>query len=295
MNPRDFRDSPAVLALLPDASVVKFLSRAVQSGLETPPQSALLKACSALPESESRWRAEPVRELIDEAMRRFEGGRVEADAWLAPRLHATLRMTRAEAADGGLWNYLAMVVAPDYVVWRHRGAEIVATSRFSGPGYTQAFARLWWTAEMFRNGSDYRPVETACRVQDVLNTTLRLDVIDHKPTALAIVAVLERLIADDLSRLGDRVNALSSAINAAGSTLVYDVLALDEFVDGAALQDWINESVNAPAVPWARLPFGPEDAYVSSHKIDALLPLFEGLLKNAPIRSRPRHAVIDED
>ncbi|WP_371403454.1 DUF6339 family protein [Kribbella sp. NBC_00662] len=263
--------------------------------METPPLGALIKTSSELPEPQARWSVEPVRQLLDEAMRRFEGDRVEADAWLAPRLHATLRMTRAEAADGRLWNYLAMVVAPDYVVWRHRGAEIVTATRFSGPGYTQAFARLWWAAEMFRNGPDYRPVETACGVQDVLNTTLRLDVIDHRPTALAIVAVLNRLIADGMSRLGDRVNALSSAINAAGSTLVYDVLAPDELVDGAALQGWIDESTDAPPVPWDRLPFGPDDGSVSSRKLDSLRHLFEALLEDAPIRTRPRHAAIDEN
>jgi hypothetical protein len=236
-----------------------------------------------------------MRDLIEEAMSRFEGKRVEADGWLAPRLHATLRMTRAEAADSRRWNYLAMVVAPDYVVWRHRGAEIAAASRFSGPVHTQTFARLWWIAEMFRNGSDYGPVETACRVQDVLNTTLRLDIIDHRPTALAIVRVLQRLIADDISRLGDHVNALSSAINAAGSTLVYDMLAPDELVDSVALQEWIRDSMNSPPVPWARLPFGPEDGEVSGETVDALLPLFERLLDDAPIRVRPRHAAVEDD
>jgi hypothetical protein len=295
MNAKNAGDVPAVLGVLPDSSVAKYLSRGIQSGLESPPMVALLKTSAVLPEAELRWRADPVRKLVDEAKRRFEGRRVEADAWLAPRLHATLRMTRAEAADNRRWNYLAMVVAPDYVVWRHRGAEIAAASRFGGPHYTQAFARLWWVAEMFRNGPDYEPVEIACRVQDVLNTTLRMDVIDHRPTALAIVRVLERLLADETPRLGDRVNALSSAVNAAGSTLVYDALAADEFVDGAALQDWISDSMSMPPVPWARLPFGPEDGDVSTETVDALLPLFDRLLDDAPIRVRPRHAALEDD
>ncbi|MFC7757539.1 DUF6339 family protein [Catellatospora bangladeshensis] len=196
MNRTVIPDLPHVLGSLPGAAVTKHMSRGIQAGQERPPQVILRKASNPLPELEDRWRTEPVRELLDEAMRRFAGGRASADGWLAPRLHATLRMTRAEAADPGLWNFLAMIVAPDYVVWRHKGAEIAPAARFAGPHYKQAFARLWWAAELFRNGADYRPVELACRVQDVLNTTMRLDVIDHRPTALAIVGVLERLLAD---------------------------------------------------------------------------------------------------
>jgi hypothetical protein len=287
-------DIPGVLGLLPDAMVTKFLGRGIQSGQENPPQVALRKASIMFPDTEARWRSGPVRELLDEAMRRFEGNRARADGWLAPRLHATLRMTRAEAADSRRWNFLAMVIAPNYVVWRHRGTEMAAAGRFSGPHYTQAFARLWWAAELFRDGADYGPVEVACRVQDVLNTTMRLDVIDHRPTALAIIGVLERLMSAGTPRLGDHVNALSSAVNAAGSTLVYDVLAPDGSADTEALQEWIDDSANMPPVPWDRLPYGPEDGEVDRHTVDALLPLFDRLLSEAPIRRRPRHAAVEE-
>ncbi|WP_234356581.1 DUF6339 family protein [Streptomyces sp. NRRL F-2295] len=280
-------DIPPVLGLLPDAVVAKYLSHAIQSGQETPPQVALRKAATLLHPTEARRHTTPLRQLLEEAMRRFDDQRTAADAWLAPRLHATLRLTRAEAADGRLWNYLALLVAPDYVLWRHQGTETTATSRFSGAHYTQAFSRLWWAAELFRDGADYRPVETACRVQDVLNTTLRLDVIDHRPTALAIVRVLDRLIADGIPRPGDHVNALSSAVNTAGSTLVYDVLAPDPGGEGEAVLDWIAEAQDAPAVPFERLPDGPDDGRVSAQSVDTLVALFGKLLAEAPRRQRP--------
>ncbi|MFI8188772.1 DUF6339 family protein [Streptomyces sp. NPDC085946] len=294
-------DLPAVLGLLPDTAVTKHLSRGMQAGQENPPQVALRRASTSLDESAVRWRTGPVRELLEEAMRRFDGGRTAADGWLAPRLHATLRMTRAEAADSRLWNFLAMIVAPDYVVWRHKGTDTTnspgtaATSRFSGPHYTQAFARLWWAAELLRDGPDYGPVETACRVQDVFNTTLRLDVIDHRPTAQAILKVLERLISAGMPRPGDHVNALSSAVNAAGSTLVYDVLAPDSGPDIDALQDWISEAEYSAAVPWERLPEGPDDGSVSPQAVNALLPLFESLLIEAPVRKRTKKNAFPED
>jgi hypothetical protein len=289
MGRNDDMDFPAVLGLLPGGTVAKYLSRGIQAGEQDPPQVALRKASQSLTDDE-RWRTKQLRGLVDEAMNRFDGRRVEADGWLAPRLHATLRMTRAEAADSRLWNFIALVVASDYVVWRHKGAEIVPAVRFSGPHYTQAFARLWWAAELFRNGEDYRPVEVACRFQDVPNTTMRLDVIDHRPTALAIVRVLERLSEDKASRISDKVNALSAAVNAAGSTLVYDVLAPDQPTDEDARREWIAESENAAPAPFDRLPEGPDDGAVKPQAVETLVSLFAELLQEAPVRRRKRKA-----
>jgi hypothetical protein len=286
MSPKNPRDVPQYLGLLPDAVASKHITQGVQSGLVHPPQIALRKAALQLPRSDPRWLVAPVLELLDEARDRFVENRVEADGWLAPRLHGTIRMTRAEAADSRLWNHLALIVAPDYVVWRHSNGEEATVGRFSGPHYTQAFSRLWWAAELFRNGPDYRPVEIACRVQDVLNTTMRLDVIDHRPTAQAILQVVARMLKEKVSRPGDQVNALSSAVNAAGSTLVYDMLAPDEPTDQDELLDWIDETGRVAAVPWDRLPDGPEDGHVDPHAVKTLYNLFEELLAEAPQRRR---------
>lgn len=152
---RKAAELPDALALLPDTTAAKYLTRSVRTGQEEPPRVALLRASTPVEEHSARWATYPVRELVDEAMRRFgDDARARADAWLAPRLHATIRMTRAEASDTGLWNFLALVVAPGYVVWRHLGkgrkgtadgeAAEVAARRFSGRHDTQTFARLWW-------------------------------------------------------------------------------------------------------------------------------------------------------
>src|SRR6202035_2382304 len=52
---------------------------------------------------------EPLRAVIAEAMSRFEFAPVKSDAWLGPRVHATLRLTRREAADKRVWAYLCVV------------------------------------------------------------------------------------------------------------------------------------------------------------------------------------------
>ncbi|WP_458689827.1 DUF6339 family protein [Nocardia tengchongensis] len=240
-----------------------------------------------------RWRAQPVRDLLDEAMSRFDRGSAAVDGWLAPRLHATLRMTRAEAADSEIWNYLALVVASDYVVWRHkpRGADDkgeAPEARFNGLSYTQAFSRLWWAAELFRNGQDYGPVQTVFRYQEFPNTVLRFSIIDHRPTALTMVRMVENMIANGTAAIGDVITPLATAANAAGSTLVFDVIAPELEVDHDALAEWIAESDTMPAVPWESLPSGPDDGTVDDSVIDALLPLFTELLESAGRRDRSK-------
>ncbi|MGW3545668.1 DUF6339 family protein [Nocardia niigatensis] len=282
--------------------MARFLTAGVLSGRENPRREALIKATRPLQiEPLGRWRAQPVRDLLDEAMSRFDQGNAAVDGWLAPRLHATLRMTRAEAADGEIWNYLALVVAPDYVVWRHKPRGVddkgeAPETRFNGLPYTQAFSRLWWAAELFRNGHDYRPVQAVFRYQEFPNTVLRFSVIDHRPTALTIVRMVEDMIANGTAAIGDVITPLATAVNAAGSTLVFDVIAPDSEVDHEALAEWIAESDTMPAVPWEALPSGPDDGMVDESAIEALLPLFTELLESAGRRDRSkRDAEANED
>lgn len=279
-------DIPDRLAHLPNEAAAKFLTSAVLEQREVLPAAAIDRASTP-----ARWGAEPVRHLLDEAMRRYKTeSRAAVDSWLAPLLHSTLRLTRREAADSGIWNYLALRVAPDYVFWRHPPrppSSIVNRGRFSGSFHSQAFARLWWAAELFRDGPDYRPVVLACSNQDMLNTVLRLDVILHRPTAQAIL----RLLSTGVVKTGREVNALAQAVNAAGSTLMYESLASDVLQDADACRDWI-EDLAGVLVPYDSLPDGPDDGRVPGQAVNALTPLFEELFAQAPVRGRqePRQA-----
>lgn len=261
-----------LLGLLPDEVAVQFLTTAVLENRAPLPSAAIDEVSDP-----GRWDAEPIRQLIDEALQRFsQTERTAADAWLAPVLHATLRLTRREASDSRLWNYLAMRLAPDYVFWRHlsrQPGEGVTRARFVGPFHTQTFARLWWAAELFRDGPDYAPVVVACGNQDVLNTVMRLDVTLHRPTAQAIV----RLLSAGVIRTGREVNALAQAVNAAGSTLSYEALAPDSPRDVDAYRDWIEE-LKGVLVPYDSLPEGPDDGRVQPRSINALVELFQKFL-----------------
>lgn len=280
-------DIPEHLALLPDDVAAGYLNTAVLQEREPLPWAAIDRASEPL-EGERRWEVESARELFDEAMKRFEDSRTAADAWLAPVLHATLRLTRREAADSRLWNFLALRVAPDYVFWRHPGrpserqpVPTVNRSRFSGPFHSQAFARLWWAAELFRDGYDYEPVVVACGNQDMLNTALRLEIILHRPTAQAML----RMLATGSVRTGRDVNALAQAVNAAASTLAFEVIAPDAPPDTDAYRDWV-ELLGGALVPLDSLPDGPDDGRAPLGSVNTLVSLFERLFAEAPVRGK---------
>ncbi|WP_049568173.1 DUF6339 family protein [Streptomyces sp. SBT349] len=281
---------PERLALISDVQAAEYISTGLLEGREDVPSIALNKVAEPLAGDDARLRLHRVRDLVDDALYRFRAERpTAADAWLAPRLHETLRLTRKEAAEKRLWTYMALGVAPDYVVWRHlsepkadgsRGR--VARDKFVGAHYKQAFARLWWAAELFRNGSDYRPVVVACGNQDMLNSALRLDIVDHRPTALALVGLLER----GTVRTGREVNALTPAVNTAAATLMYDVIAPDVESDGEPSREWIAGAASALPSPRNALPEGPEGERVPDEAVATLVAHFAELFADAPVRGR---------
>ncbi|MGF0176208.1 DUF6339 family protein [Streptomyces sp. Marseille-Q5077] len=280
---------PERLGLLSATAADPFLTEDLLKGVQGHGGVDLAKVVEPLPEDDARWVVEPLRDLVDDALHQFRNNRTDADGWLAPRLHATLRLTRREAADKRIWNHLALAVAPDYVAWRHapgaaqgRNESRINPARFKGAPDRQCFSRLWWAAEMFRDGDDYAPVVVACANQDLIHNALRMDLVDHRPTAQALVCVLERGIAGT----GRELNGLMAAINTAGATLVYDALGPDEPRDPDALRRWIAEAESAPPVPRHDLPRGPDEEPVPEQSVAALTDYFTELFETAPVRGR---------
>ncbi|MFI8460730.1 DUF6339 family protein [Kitasatospora sp. NPDC085464] len=292
---------PERLALLPNAEAADFVTDGLLTGREDVPSIKLDQVKEPLLHGDRRGELAPVRDLAEDAMAycRNNGLKAtQADAWLAPRLHAVLRLTRREAADPGFWNYLALGVAPDYVVWRHLAEPKdgkpakVAADRFRGQYHKQAFARLWWAAELFRDGPDYGPVVTACGNQDILNTALRMSVINHRPTAQAIV----RLVAKGTVTGGREANALAGAVNAAAATLMYDVIAPDHPErDSRPLIDWIDEAETARQVSRNALPTGPDEEPAPELSVSLLTDYFAELFADAPVRGRVEPEGVDEE
>src|SRR5688500_12463668 len=73
------------------------------------------EACELVLRDGSPVLVSPLAELLDSFYDKVDAGawtdRTASDAWLAPRLHHTFRLSRREAADRRMWAFVANVVA----------------------------------------------------------------------------------------------------------------------------------------------------------------------------------------
>jgi hypothetical protein len=201
-----------------------------------------------------------VRDLMSTFEQKRRGGawskdRAVSDRWLAPRLHHALHLTRTQASDRGLWHWLALVVCPDYSEWRWTGRGGIAADRWYGPIHKQALARLWWGAEIFRDGADYSPVERAFIRQDLPNSYLHRPMVRCRSLALGIVGVIAP-IGGTIVLSSDQVNDLARVINLCTSGRPPEAEVGYQVDDHVAALEWADEDPAAPN-DWGHLPLGP--------------------------------------
>ena len=188
--------------------------------------------------------------------------RTHSDRWLAPRIHYALRLLRSEAADRGVWQWLALRYSW-YVEWRWSGSDgNIADDRWWGPIHKQALARLWWGAEVFRDGPDYRPVEKAFVFQDLPNSYLHRPIVRCRSLAVAIVDRIDRSGTPS----SDQVNDLARVLNLATVGTPPEVETGYQNDDVAAYDSWCR---SMPSVPtdWEHLPFGPAAVDTSTSSV----------------------------
>jgi Family of unknown function (DUF6339) len=218
----------------------------------------------------------PLRAVVEWAMRRRERG--GSDSWLAPRVHATLRLTRREAADPRIWAYLAAVALPDYVRWRWRNADDpkapVAIDRFMGKAATNAVSRLWWVAELTRDGGDYTPTVTALSGPWSSPAWLELGVLQHRAAAQAVVASLAA--AGEGAAAGDRGRAMVRALDVALRAISLDALAPAAAPDAEAVREWCAGRVDETLMI-RRLPVGPDEPPVPEADVAAVRAILDEL------------------
>jgi hypothetical protein len=204
---------------------------------------------------------ESLKEVVREAMKRHAAKPSESDGWLAPRVHATLRLTRREAADRRLWAYLNVAVFPEHVRWRWRDPDdpqtVVAIERFLGEGSTNQLGRLWWGAELTRNGTSYQRTAKAFRSSQFARSWQVLDVMHHRPAALAIVDFLDQF-NEGKGATDSQGARMARALNAALRTLALDQVADNPEPDAEAFREWIKEPIDATKM-WEDLPKGPDE------------------------------------
>jgi hypothetical protein len=192
--------------------------------------------------------------------------RPKSDSWLAPRVHTALRLNRAHASDKGLWHWLAIAVAADYLDWRWGNKGPINDERWYGPIHKQALARLWWGAELFRNGEDYEPVEKAFKWQDFINSFQHRPLVRSRSFALGIIDVLTRQNPEEIG--SSEVNALARKLNLCTAGRPPEAEVGFQGDDLVATRQWAAADAPVPT-DWDPLPVGPGAADTTAESLKA--------------------------
>lgn len=150
----------------------------------------------------------------------------------APVIHRCLPLSRRDAARPEIWRFLAVVHRPDLV--RHRWAfEAWATTRarYWSPGVrhdSNVFARLWWIAELTRDGDDYTLTERVFERQTLAIQLFVRRYAWHRPLVAAATDVLAEAAPREIEHV---TRALAGAL----ATRVVEAMA------GPVLRDLIAE------------------------------------------------------
>lgn len=148
---------------------------------------------------------------VDDVLASRERFSTDIDAALAPSLHASLPLTRREAADQGVWRYLAVVVRPDFIRfrWENRSWSTMQT-RFWMQGTrpdSNTLGRLWWIAEMSREGDDYSLTREVLKRQTLANSLFVRSFAAHRPVLQAMVELFGDSEASTIERVTRRFNS----------------------------------------------------------------------------------------
>jgi Family of unknown function (DUF6339) len=220
--------------------------------------------------------------VIHQAMydERYAGEASSSDSWLAPRVHAALRLRRSEAADRRLWTWLAVVRYDDYVRWRFPPDPATPVKRFIGQDRDNALSRLWWGAELTRDGSDYSATVRAFEKQDIPNTWFSIDAFHNRAAALAAMRMLPRMG-------GRPINRLSTAFNHFLTTIMLDTVAPLPGPDRVAIDEWVSGATSVDELLLDELPPGPDEDPVDPVLVDEVERLVRRVADEVGIQLGP--------
>ena len=161
-----------------------------------------------------------LQELQRHALKRY-ADIFELDQWLAPRLHSVVRIPRTTAADHGVWMWMAVDVLKPYM---ERRWPVDLTAKNPWWRYNDCtgllrngVSRLWWAAELVRNGPDYSLVPVALRAVRVFHNVGELRYSWHRECARAFTRIL-----NDYHDLGNELSVLFNAYLATQCLEVFD-------------------------------------------------------------------------
>ncbi|MCL1801941.1 MAG: hypothetical protein FWG25_11375, partial [Promicromonosporaceae bacterium] len=130
--------------------------------------------------------------------------------------------------------------------------------RWHGPVNKQTFARLWWTAELYRAPGNYEPVERAVASSLLVGDMLPRTVIRTRSVALALLNFISP--PGLVSRVGlafEQFRELARVLNLVTAGTSPEVEAASTPDDYPAYRAWTQAEI--PPTNWAELPEGPRD------------------------------------
>jgi hypothetical protein len=167
-------------------------------------------------------------DILNNAMDEYERYDSSMDGRLSVQLHKALPLTRREAADIGVWAFLACCERPDFVRyrWEPGSTGAITEARFLNMR-RNAFSRLWWAAELTEDDGDYSLTEklwSASGAQDLLEATIGRNFSHYRPAFHAFVEVLGEEKRDNIRTVAKRQ---SQAL----TTLVLESMSKDDIED----------------------------------------------------------------
>ena len=170
--------------------------------------------------------------VVDEFIaktRMFDAG---IDQSAAPGIHRALNLSRRIAADPGVWRYLAVIRRPQFIRhrWENRSWATTRT-RYWRPGTrpdSNAFSRLWWIAELTRDGEDYSLTQRVLRRQPLATPIFVRQFSLYRPAVEAFAEIMVDAPPDEIEGVARHFNALLS-------TVVLESQSRDE------LEEWLRQ------------------------------------------------------
>jgi hypothetical protein len=190
-----------------------------------------------LEETEQPLSLDALAEAVEQLLTSTPRHDARLDQLAAPMIHRALPLSRREAAQPGVWRYLAIVCHPELV--RHRWEALswsTTRSRYWSPGTrhdSNAFSRLWWIAEITRDGDCYALTQEVLSRQHLAISLFVRKFSSYRPAVAAFVRVMRAASQDDTERVARELNGRLS-------TLVLESL------EEAALGALIEELLEAP-------------------------------------------------
>jgi Family of unknown function (DUF6339) len=186
---------------LASGQLARHLEASYQPFLEEPDQPLEVDAA-----------AEAVAQVIADT-ERYD---VAIDRVAAPLLHRALPITRREAAQPGVWRFLAVVACPELV--RHRWGDpswTTTRSHYWSPGTrpdSNTFSRLWWIAELTRDGASYALTDEIFARPPLAKAIFVRKFGSYRPAVAAFTRVMKSATPTEIDRVARELHGRLSTL-----------------------------------------------------------------------------------